>query len=172
MRMSSDSRYDLKDGFIFAYDNDSCLIFPEEDILKKARIFGFMVTVFLLTPFLAAAEPGETGKKDKPAEEQPMLMQMLRIKDAVSGEIRKPTAAELQLLMPVNPVSRSTNGLVSRNLKGGGVELDLHGRFKNVVLAKLGPDGKLVTTCVTSEKELRQFMKNPVAKKKEVAHVR
>ncbi len=139
--------------------------------MRKAILFGFMMTV-LGAPFLAAAEPGETAKKEKPAEELPMLQQMLRIKDTISGKIRKPTSEELRLLMPENPVNRSSKDLVSRKRKNGAIQLDLRGRFSNVVLAKIGPDGKIVTTCVTSEKELREFFLNPVAKKKEIAHVR
>lgn len=45
--------------------------------------------------------------------------------------------------------STSSDGLKETPLPGGGVMVDLEGRFQSVAIATVGPDGKIGFTCVT-----------------------
>lgn len=53
--------------------------------------------------------------------------------------------------------SRESKGLVERSTKGGGIALDLAGRFENVMLAKLDSYGEPVAACVTDLEEANHF---------------
>jgi hypothetical protein len=44
--------------------------------------------------------------------------------------------------------SRSIEGLTFEYRDDGTIGLDLQGRFQNVMLASIGPDGRVVTSCV------------------------
>ena len=65
-------------------------------------------------------------------------------------------------LAPV--LSRSPDGLVVQALPGGGQRVDLGGRFQSAALAKIGPDGKLVTDCVDSVDQADAFLRGDSAK--------
>jgi len=126
-----------------------------------------LICLVTLAAFAPAGEP-------KPPTEQgeetiPVLIEMIRIKDHLTGEIRKPSADELRLILPQNPLARSHEGLVSGVTKNGDVRMDLQGRFQCAVMAKIGPDGKVVTACVNSDHKARTFLARKVT---EVNHDR
>ena len=114
---------------------------------------------------LFAGEP--TGDKDtkKLTDDTPVLMQHIKIKDPITGKIRKPTPAELRLLMPRNPLDRTGKDLVEKKNKRGGTMLNLRGTYQSATIAKIGPDGKMVTVCVNTDEQARRVMQTPVAKK-------
>ena len=56
-------------------------------------------------------------------------------------------------------LSRSTDGLVAVPLANGGKRVDLQGRFQTAVIAKVGPDGKLVTECVDNVEAAESFLR-------------
>lgn len=114
---------------------------------------------------LHAGEPGEPKQKKPQTQDTPMLQDMLRIRDAVTGELRKPTANELKLLMPVNPLNRSDAGLKVVTHKDGSSSVNLEGRFKSVIMARRDASGKLITACVHSEAEARAFMQGKTTPK-------
>jgi hypothetical protein len=60
-------------------------------------------------------------------------------------------------LAPV--LNRSADGLVVQAVPGGGQRVDLGGRFQSAAVAKIGPDGKLVTDCVESVEEADAFLR-------------
>ena len=64
-------------------------------------------------------------------------------------------------LAPV--LSRSTDGLVVQAIPGGGQRVDLGGRFQSAAIAKIGPDGKLVTDCVDSVDQADAFLRGDSA---------
>ena len=51
------------------------------------------------------------------------------------------TAAEQRML------SRSDQGLQPRTLPGGGVAVDLQGRYRNMAVATVGADGQAAVNC-------------------------
>lgn len=120
--------------------------------MKKITILFFLTTTLMIQ----AGDPGPTDDEQNKAT--PVLIEMLRIKDHLTGEIRKPTADELRLLMPQNPLGRSDDGLVARVNKNGDVTMNLQGRFQSAIMAKIGPDGKIVTQCVKTDEEARAFL--------------
>jgi hypothetical protein len=61
-------------------------------------------------------------------------------------------------LAPV--LNRSTDGLVVQAVPGGGQRVDLGGRFQSAAIAKIGPDGKLVTDCVDSVDQAEAFLRD------------
>jgi hypothetical protein len=56
--------------------------------------------------------------------------------------------------------NKSTAGLVEVKHADGTVELDLQGRFQNVVLAKKNDDGSVSTACVDNAEAARAFLQN------------
>ena len=62
-----------------------------------------------------------------------------------------PTPQDRELAAQLRQLTnRSTQGLVQEKHPNGGYQLNLKGRFQNVSLAKLGPQGKPVVGCVDS----------------------
>ncbi len=53
--------------------------------------------------------------------------------------------------------NRSSDGLVQKKMKNGGVSIDLQGRFQNVMLARIGITGEPEAACVTSLDEANSF---------------
>jgi len=53
--------------------------------------------------------------------------------------------------------NKSTAGLVEVKHADGTVEMDLHGRFQNVVIAKQNDDGSVSTACVDNADAARNF---------------
>ncbi len=53
------------------------------------------------------------------------------------------------VLLPVDPAfSTSHSGLVEQPAPGGGVMVDLQGRFRSAATATVGPDGKAHVDCI------------------------
>mgnify|MGYP001822241547 CR=1 FL=1 len=50
-------------------------------------------------------------------------------------------------------LSRSDQGLKSRTLPGGGVAIDLQGRYRNMSMATVGPDGQATVNCAITPAE-------------------
>jgi hypothetical protein len=56
--------------------------------------------------------------------------------------------------------NKSTAGLVEVKHPDGTVEMDLQGRFQNVVIAKKNDDGSVSTACVDNSEAARAFLQN------------
>ena len=56
--------------------------------------------------------------------------------------------------------NKSTAGLVEVKHADGTVEMDLQGRFQNVVIAKKNDDGSVSTACVDNAEAAREFLSN------------
>src|SRR2546421_10895337 len=54
--------------------------------------------------------------------------------------------------------NKSTAGLVEVKHPDGTVEMDLQGRFQNVVIAKKNDDGSVATACVDNADAARSFL--------------
>jgi hypothetical protein len=57
------------------------------------------------------------------------------------------SAAEVHML------NRSDRGLQSRTLPGGGVAVDLQGRYRNMAVATVGADGKAAVNCTLTPEQ-------------------
>jgi len=56
--------------------------------------------------------------------------------------------------------NKSTAGLVEVKHADGTVEMDLQGRFQDVVIAKKNDDGSVSTACVDNADAARSFLQN------------
>ena len=54
--------------------------------------------------------------------------------------------------------NKSTDGLVQIQHPDGSVELDLQGRFQNVMIAKKNADGSVATSCVDNPEAAKAFL--------------
>lgn len=71
-------------------------------------------------------------------------------KDPVTGRLMPVPPAELRKLLTEDvrrAASMSHEGLVETAAPGGGVMIDLQGRFQNVMWATTGPDGVVTADC-------------------------
>ena len=70
--------------------------------------------------------------------------------DPDSGEVGgRPEASSLSEAISSDPAfSTSHQGLVEVPAPGGGVMVDLQGRFRSATVARVKPDGTVVTECV------------------------
>ncbi len=56
--------------------------------------------------------------------------------------------------------NKSTDGLVEVKHADGSIEMNLQGRFQNVVIAKKNDDGSVSTACVDNAAAARSFLQN------------
>jgi len=72
--------------------------------------------------------------------------------DPVTGKLIPPPA-QPALVLPQTEDALSTSGEGLREIpgktRGGGIKIDLQGRFRSTVTATVNPDGKLTTRCLT-----------------------
>jgi hypothetical protein len=131
--------------------------------LKKKFLMagsGITLVAFLLlhAGFASAEEGGDdtvlgdvpTALPERPAQ-APVAAQGMRVyRDPQTGKLGPPppgitppglTAAEQRML------NRSDQGLRPLTLPGGGVAIDLQGRFRNMAVATVGADGQAVVNC-------------------------
>ena len=80
--------------------------------------------------------------------------------DKATHKLRKPTAEETTAM--VDQISaltnRSTDGLTVRELPNGTKQVNLKGRFNEVVIGRANPDGTVETRCVESIEEAAAFL--------------
>jgi len=79
--------------------------------------------------------------------------------NASTAEVALPSTAEI-MRNPIlrNALSRSSEGLVFQRSPGGGVVVDLQGRFQNVSVAHIDADGEIRTGCTVSHASLAEFL--------------
>lgn len=84
------------------------------------------------------------------APQPPAVAGMTVYKDPVSGRLMPLPAHELRRLLSPDlqhATSMSQVGLTEEALPGGGVTLDLQGRFRSFTWATIGADGKVTVHC-------------------------
>lgn len=79
--------------------------------------------------------------------------------DSQTGQIKELTPEEAQRMAAglKQELNRSTEGLVQVQQPDGSVEMDLQGRFQNVVVAKVNEDGTVTESCVDNAQAAGQF---------------
>ena len=80
--------------------------------------------------------------------------------DKATKQVRLPTDSELQAMVTqiTSLTNRSTDGLQAKTLANGTKQLNLQGRFQEVVLARANADGTMETRCVESMEEAAAFL--------------
>jgi hypothetical protein len=93
----------------------------------------FVVAMMVAVP-LAAPMSGQSAKTNGPAKDSAIegtdLARMLR---------------------------RDTQNLMLRKTARGGMQVDLDGGFRSVLVVRVGPDGKPHISCIASEREAEKF---------------
>lgn len=99
------------------------------------------------------AEATQPAEAQQPADDQATtttLEGLTVIRDAESGALRAPTAAELKTLAPGGFLKRTSTGLRGEERPDGTLVLNLHGAFLSASVAKVEADGDIATGCVES----------------------
>src|SRR4051794_7664076 len=80
--------------------------------------------------------------------------------DQATKQVRMPTASELDSMVAQisNLTSRSSDGLQGRTLANGTKQVNLQGRFQEVLIARASADGTMETRCVSSMEEAAAFL--------------
>lgn len=80
--------------------------------------------------------------------------------DSETGGLRALSAEEARVLVEslIGTLDQSDAGLAPAFLPSGARIVNLDGRFEAAALAKIGPDGKVVTECVTTKEEAERFL--------------
>jgi len=79
--------------------------------------------------------------------------------DSQTGQVRQMTPEEAKQLADglKGMLNKSTDGLVQEQRADGTVSMDLQGRFQNVTVAKVNPDGSVTQSCVDSREAAAAF---------------
>ena len=110
------------------------------------RILQSIVTVIVGSACVLAPVAARSEQPAAAAVEAGRAGQRIQIDPQTGARVRPsaPTAA-----IPPNPAfSTSHQGLVEQAAPGGGVMVDLQGRFRSAATATTGPDGKPVVDCL------------------------
>ena len=80
--------------------------------------------------------------------------------DSETGGLRGLSTEEARVLVEslIGTLNQSDAGLTPAVLPSGARIVNLDGRFESAALAKMGPDGKIVTECVTTKEEAERFL--------------
>ncbi|MBX7222775.1 MAG: hypothetical protein K1Y36_22695, partial [Blastocatellia bacterium] len=114
----------------------------------RIRHFRFSIILLLIAALTLSTQffSSQAAKGSRPRTHQ---------RQEVTQESR---VADRELAATIRQLAnRSTDGLVEEQLPNGSYLLDLKGRFQNVSLAKINPDGKISVGCVTSLGEANTF---------------
>lgn len=95
-----------------------------------------------------AARPGKVVKVVRIGQEAPAMRDLVMVRDAETGEMRAPTAAEWsKLAVSVDPLFRSDIGLEEMHFEDGTVGVRLGDRYQSMMLTQRSADGQLTPTC-------------------------
>ena len=80
--------------------------------------------------------------------------------DQATKQVRMPTDSEVQAMVASisSLTNRSTEGLQAKTLANGTKQLNLQGRFQEVVISRANADGTMETRCVESMEEAAAFL--------------
>jgi hypothetical protein len=127
-------------------------------VTKLPKIMKDPLLTILLSGIMAAG--GTTGLAQSAQKNGKKYVATKEIIfDKATQRLRKPTDAETQAL--INTLStlanRSTDGLQVKTLPNGTKQVNLQGRFNEVVIGRANPDGTVETRCVQSVEEAAAF---------------
>ena len=124
-----------------------------------------ILTVFLLFIGVLGAS-AQHAAKGTPKNDDASGQQVAA--DTKNQKVRPPSQEEVQTLLEgmKNFVNQSTEGLQVKRTANGAQYVDLDGRFENVAIAKIGPDGKVQSECVNNLKDAKKFLESTETAKK------
>jgi hypothetical protein len=110
---------------------------------------------------LAAARSTHVAKRSTGAT--PGSAGMVIAVDPETGALRMPTTEEMQALStPVeDDLNQSDVGLTPVHHANGMISLDLQGRFQDYAVVRVGPDGKMIFGCGTTQAGAMSDTHNP-----------
>lgn len=123
---------------------------------------------------LAVWQLAPAGGKDKPANDIPEASPQTVApgytvhfdeNGNIVAEATPADQAELEAALS-NVVNTSSEGLVEKPLAGGGMKMDLQGRFQSASTAFIDSNGNLTAPCVTNEAEVKALT-SPTTDEKE-----
>ena len=124
-----------------------------------------ILTVFLLFIGVVGAS-AQHAAKGTPKNDDANGQQVAT--DTKNQKVRPPSQEEIQTLLEgmKASVNQSTEGLQVKQAPSGAIYVDLEGRFENLTIAKIGPDGKVQSECVNNLKDAKKFLESTDAAKK------
>lgn len=122
-----------------------------------------ILTVFLLFIGVLGASAQHAAKGTPKSDDGQQVAA-----DTKNQKVRPPSQEEIQTLLEgmKNYVNQSTEGLQVKRTTTGAQYVDLEGRFENVAIAKIGPDGKVQSECVNNLKDAKKFLESTETAKK------
>lgn len=126
--------------------------------MPQATILTLVLTAVMagFAPGLLAEDNAQTVESARPGEVDATSGQRAYI-DPESGELRRgPPPDEIRSPLPLSremqrSISRSYRALPTMLLPGGGMGVDLDGRFRNLSVAVTGDDGAVKRRCIPSD---------------------
>ena len=109
------------------------------------------MAIAIATTFLAGARPAAADDANAPTSGAPNAApgragQWIHVDPQTGKRVPAPAGG---VAIPADPAfSTSHAGLVEQPAPGGGVMIDLQGRFRSAATATVGPDGKAHPDCV------------------------
>lgn len=134
----------------------------------RSRAFGVVLALAITAPIAAGAHPALTYVSTDPdcalPGWAPGRAGMIIALDEETGAFGPPTRAQVQALLSAEAamLSRETDGLVETHHPSGAVGLDLQGRFQELAVARIGPDGRVMFHCVSGVAQLHEALAAPV----------
>ena len=153
--------------------------------ISRTLIMGFALICLSLT---LVAAPQNDGAKNK--EETTVKKETKQTKKTKTKDVKPPeTPGGAGMVVSIDPgrggvqqepqlsdemrdalsrmVNTSSEGLTETVTRDGTVIVDLQGRFQSAMVATIGPDGKLQTTCVSKDPKHKHAKSCNVQKKEE-----
>jgi len=126
-----------------------------------------VLTAFILFGVLSASAQHVAKGNPKNDDSNAASVQQAAT-DTKSQKVRPLTQEEIQTLLEgMKPyVNQSTEGLQVKRTANGAQYVDLDGRFENLALAKIGPDGNVQAECVNNLKDAKLFLESTETAKK------
>jgi hypothetical protein len=112
--------------------------------MKGHRVFVMMGMGFVL----AVGVPAGAGEVARPTPSGPGMRAYV---DPATGRLLAEPPRGVAAPVAAAEASRSSQGLVEEPVPGGGVKVDLKGRFKSPLVATVRPDGSLSVRHDTSD---------------------
>jgi hypothetical protein len=126
---------------------------------KKPHFFIHRAAVLLVA--LAVATAAQTAFSQSPQSNgKKYVATKAIVKDQATGQVRMPTQSEVDAMVAQisSLTNSSTDGLQAKTLANGTKQLNLQGRFQEVVIARANTDGTMETRCVSSVEEAAAFL--------------
>lgn len=133
---------------------------------KKRCFFVVLATfIFIFAVMSASAQHAAKGNAKGNDDANVSASGQKVAVDPATGKIRRPTQEEIQDLVSGMQLNDSVEGLTPKIVGNSTIAIDLQGRFENVMIVKINPDGSLSKACVVSPQSAKEFLNSDTPKK-------